>query len=89
MNIEGNFGILNSKTDGKESSDNIIYLIPKEPQVDQKDGSFYSKSSKLLTKVLGDSEGKLRYNGMRKKLKCGKGSSYIFTEYKKIMLSCK
>ena len=69
MNIEGNSGILNSKTDDKESSDNITYLIPKEPQVDQKDGSSYSKSSKLLTKVLGDSEEKLRYDGMRKKIK--------------------
>ena len=54
MNIEDNFSILNSKTDEKETSDNIMYLIPKEPQVDQKEGSSYSKSSKLLTKVLGD-----------------------------------
>ena len=61
-----------------------MYLIPKEPQVDQKDGSSYSKSSKLLTKVLGDSEEILRYDGIRKKIKCGKGSSYMFTEYKKV-----
>ena len=54
MNIEDTFSILNSKTDEKETSDNIMYLIPKEPQVDQKEGSSYSKSSKLLTKVLGD-----------------------------------
>ena len=84
MNIEDNFSILNSKTDEKETSDNIMYLIPKEPQVDQKEGSSYSKSSKLLTKVLGDSEEILRYDGMRKKIKCSKGSSYIFTEYKKV-----
>ena len=84
MNNEDNSSILNSKADEKASSDNIMYLIPKEPQVDQKDGSSYSKSSKLLTKVLGDSEEILRYDRMRKKIKCGKGSSYIFTEYKKV-----
>ena len=44
-----------------------MYLIPKEPQVDQKDGSSYSKSSKLLLKILGDSEEILRYDGLRKK----------------------
>ena len=32
---------------------------------------------------MGDSEEILRYDGMRKK-KCGKGSSSIFTEYKKV-----
>ena len=44
-----------------------MYLIPKEPQVDQKDGSSYSKSSKLLLEILGDSEEILRYDGLRKK----------------------
>ena len=67
MNIEDNSSILNSKTDEKESSDNIMYLIPKKPQVDQKDSLSYSKSSKLLIKVLGDSEEILRCDGMRKK----------------------
>ena len=33
---------------------------------------------------MGDSEEILRYDRMRKKIKCGKGSSYIFTEYKKV-----
>ena len=56
MNNEDNSRILNSKTDEKESSDNIMSLIPKKRQVDEKDGSSYSKSSKLLTKILGDSE---------------------------------
>ena len=42
-------------------------LISKEPHVDKKDGSSYSESSKLLTKLLGDSEEILRYDGMRKK----------------------
>ena len=32
MNNEDNSSILNSKTDEKESSDNIMYLIPKEPK---------------------------------------------------------
>ena len=67
MNNEDNSSILNSKADEKTSSDNIMYLIPKEPQVDQKDGSSYSKSSKLLLKILGDSEEILRYDGLRKK----------------------
>ena len=67
QSMMNNFSILNSKTDEKETFDNIMYLIPKEPQVDQKEGSSYSKSSKLLTKVLGDSEEILRYDGMRKK----------------------
>ena len=45
-----------------------MYLIAKEPQVDQKDGSSsYSKSSKLLLKILGDSEEILCYDGLRKK----------------------
>ena len=32
MNNEDNSSILNSKTDKKESCDNIMYLIPKEPK---------------------------------------------------------
>ena len=61
-----------------------MYLVSKEHKIDKKDRSSYSKLSKLLTKVLGDSEEILRYDGMRKKMKCGKGSSYICTEYKKV-----
>ena len=33
---------------------------------------------------MGDSEKIFRYDGTRKKIKCGKGFSYIFTEYKKV-----
>ena len=65
-----------------------MYLIPKEPQVDQKDGSSNSKSSKLLTKVLGDSEEILRYDGMRKKNVAKVLSTYL-QNIKKFVLSCK
>ena len=48
-------------------------------------GHLIRKSSKPLTKVLGDSEEILRYDGIRKKkTKWAKGSSYIFTKYKKV-----
>ena len=67
MNIEDNYIILNFKTDEKESSDNV-YPVPKEPDVDEQDLSSCSKSSKLLTKVLGDSEEILCYDGIRKKI---------------------
>ena len=67
MNTEDNYNILNCKTDEEESSDNIMYLIPEEPEIDQEDWSSYSKLSKLLTKVLGDSEEILRYDRIRKK----------------------
>ena len=55
MNIKDTSSIFNSETDEMGSSGNTMYLIPKETQVGQKDGSSYSKSSKLLTEVLGDS----------------------------------
>ena len=87
MNIEDNSSILNSKTDEKESSDNIMYLMPKKPQVDQKDSSSYSKLSKLLIKVLGDSEEILRCDGMRKKQNVVRPTYLQNIKY--FMLSCK
>ena len=33
---------------------------------------------------MADSEEILRYDGMKKKIKCSKGSSYMFTEHKKV-----
>ena len=47
-------------------------------------GHLIRKSSKLLTKAMGDSEEIWRYDGIRKKIKWAKGSSYIFTKYKKV-----
>ena len=63
-----------------------MYLIPKAPQVDQKDGSSYSKIIKTINKSIGRfrRDIALRWDKKKKKTKWAKGSSCIFTKYKKV-----
>ena len=76
MNNEDNSSIFNSKTDENESYDNVMYLIPKEPQV----------FAELQVKVLIKKEFKEKLRNLERKLLTKNEGSTITPkfDYKKV-----
>ena len=67
-----------------------MYLIPKAPQVDKKDGSSYSKIIKTINKSIGRFRRDIALRWDKKKKQNGPKAFPIYLQnIKKFVLSCK